>query len=123
MTDRTLQLRDAVTVVPALIKLLTRLLKDPRVPRRTKVVVGAILAYLVVPIDLIPDALPVVGQIDDLFLVVYAVHRLIEAAGDEVVLEHWDGSHDLLELVRTVLDFGAGLIPRPLRFLLARLSG
>jgi|FLYL01.1.fsa_nt_gi uncharacterized membrane protein YkvA (DUF1232 family) len=123
MTDRTVQLRDAVTVVPALIKLLTRLLKDPRVPRRTKVAVGAILAYLVVPIDLIPDALPVVGQIDDLFLVVYAVHRLIEAAGDEVVLEHWDGSHDLLELVRTVLDFGAGLIPRRLRFLLARLSG
>lgn len=116
-------LRDAAVLLPNLVKLIARLLRDPRVPRRTKLVVGAALAYLITPIDLIPDALPLIGQADDLLVAVYAVHRLLEAAGDEVVLEHWEGPRDLLELVRTILDLGTDFLPRRLRLVLSRLSG
>ena len=106
-----------------LIKLLGRLVKDPRVPRRSKVVIGAALAYLVSPVDLIPEFVPVVGFADDILLVSYAVNHLITVAGEDVVLEHWDGPRDMLELVRSVLEVASDLVPPQLKRLIGRLSG
>ncbi len=114
---------DAVYLLPNLIKLLSRLVRDPRVPRRSKVVIGAALAYLVSPVDLIPEFVPVVGFADDVLLVSYAVNHLIEVAGEDVVLEHWDGPRDMLELVRSVLEVASDLVPPQLKRLIGRLSG
>ena len=114
---------DAVYLLPNLIKLLGRLVRDPRVPRRSKVVIGAALAYLVSPVDLIPEFVPVVGFADDVLLVSYAVNHLIEVAGEDVVLEHWDGPRDMLELVRSVLEVASDLVPPQLKRLIGRLSG
>lgn len=114
---------DAVYLLPNLIKLLGRLVRDPRVPRRSKVVIGAALAYLVSPIDLIPEFVPVVGFADDVLLVSYAVNHLITVAGEDVVLEHWDGPRDMLELVRSVLEVASDLVPPQLKRLIGRLSG
>lgn len=126
-TDATIQLRklaiDAALMLPNLVKLLFELLKDPRVPRRTKLVVGAAAAYVVSPIDLLPEFIPVVGLADDFLLVAFAINHLVTVAGEEVVLEHWDGPRDLLELVRTVLDVAGDLVPAPLRRIISRLSG
>ena len=114
---------DAVYLLPNLIKLLARLVKDPRVPRRSKVVIGAALAYLVSPVDLIPEFIPVVGFADDVLLVSYAVNHLINVAGEDVVLEHWDGPRDMLELVRSVLEVTSDFVPPQLKRLIGRLSG
>ncbi len=114
---------DAVYLLPNLIKLLGRLVKDPRVPRRSKVVIGAALAYLVSPIDLIPEFIPVVGFADDVLLVSYAINHLITVAGEDVVLEHWDGPRDMLELVRSVLEVASDLVPPQLKRVIGRLSG
>ncbi len=125
--DAAIQLRklaiDAVLMLPNLVKLLYELLKDPRVPRRTKLVVGAAAAYVVSPIDLLPEFIPVVGLADDFLLVAFAINHLVTVAGEDVVLEHWDGPRDLLELVRTVLDVAGDLVPAPLRRIISRLSG
>ncbi|MDP8958143.1 MAG: YkvA family protein, partial [Actinomycetota bacterium] len=99
--------REAVLALPNLLKLIGRLMRDPRVPLRTRAFALAILAYLVSPIDLIPDALPVLGQADDLFLAAMALQHLLNGVGEEVVREHWDGSGDVLDLIRGVLDWGA----------------
>jgi uncharacterized membrane protein YkvA (DUF1232 family) len=115
--------KDAVLMLPNLIKLLGRLLKDPRVPRRSKIVVGAVMAYVVSPVDILPDFIPVAGILDDLFLVVFALNHLIERAGEEVVLEHWDGPQDILSMVRTVLTTITELVPVKIRKLLGRLAG
>jgi uncharacterized membrane protein YkvA (DUF1232 family) len=115
--------KDAVLMLPNLIKLLGRLLKDPRVPRRSKIVVGAVMAYVVSPIDLLPEFIPVAGVLDDLFLVVFALNHLIERAGEEVVLEHWDGPQDILSMVRSVLTTITELVPAKIRKLLGRLAG
>ncbi len=115
--------RDLAFLVPNLVKLLSRLLRDPRVPRRSKLMLGGLVAYLASPVDIIPDAIPVVGVADDILLAVYAVNHLVEKAGEEVVLEHWDGPHDLLEMVRTVLDTVGQLVPGPVRRWVERLSG
>lgn len=114
---------DAVYLLPNLIKLLGRLVKDPRVPRRSKVVIGAALAYLVSPVDLIPEFVPVIGFADDVLLVSYAINHLITVAGEDVVLEHWDGPRDMLELVRSVLEVASDLVPPQLKRLIGRLSG
>lgn len=114
---------DGLLLLPNLIKLLGRLLRDPRVPRRSKVVIGAALGYLLSPIDLIPEFIPVIGFADDLLLVSYAVNHLIQVAGEEVVLEHWDGPRDMLELVRSVLEVASDLVPPQLRRLIGKLSG
>ena len=114
---------DAVYLLPNLIKLLGRLMRDPRVPRRSKVVIGAALAYLVSPVDLIPEFVPVIGFADDVLLVSYAVNHLITVAGEDVVLEHWDGPRDMLELVRSVLEVASDLVPPQLKRLIGRLSG
>lgn len=113
---------DAINTVPNLIKLLGRLMKDPRVPRRTKIVLAAALGYIVSPVDVIPDFIPGIGMADDLLLLAFAVNHLVHVAGEEVVLEHWDGPRDLLELVRAVLDVASDMVPVRLRRLIARLS-
>lgn len=115
--------KDAVLMLPNLIKLLGRLLKDPRVPRRSKIVVGAVVVYVVSPIDLLPEFIPIAGVLDDLFLVVFALNHLIERAGEEVVLEHWDGPQDILSMVRSVLTTITELVPAKIRRLLGRLAG
>ncbi|HUO46580.1 MAG TPA: YkvA family protein [Acidimicrobiia bacterium] len=115
--------RDAVLMLPNLVKLLGRLLKDPRVPRRSKLVMGAALAYVVSPVDLIPEIIPVAGVIDDVFVVAFSLNHLIKRAGEEVVLEHWDGPQDLLSLIRSVLDTVSDLVPARIRRTMGRLAG
>lgn len=84
------------------ILLLKDLATDPRVPRQDKVVAGLAAVYLVSPIDLIPDKLPVLGQLDDLSLAAVALRRLLSAAGYEVIYELWRGSDEGLALVLTL---------------------
>jgi uncharacterized membrane protein YkvA (DUF1232 family) len=115
--------RDAVLLLPNLLKLLGRLMKDPRVPRRSKLVLGAAIAYVASPVDLIPEVIPVAGVIDDIFLVAFSLNHLIKRAGSEVVTEHWDGPQDLLSLISNVLDTVADLVPARIRRTLGRLAG
>jgi uncharacterized membrane protein YkvA (DUF1232 family) len=115
--------RDAVLMIPNLVKLLGRLLKDPRVPRRSKLLLGGALAYVLSPIDLLPDMIPVAGFLDDLFLIVFALNHLIERAGEEVVIEHWDGPQDLLGMIKSVLGTATDMVPVRIRNFLRRLAG
>jgi uncharacterized membrane protein YkvA (DUF1232 family) len=114
---------DAALMMPNIVKLVGRLLKDPRVPRRAKITLGLAAAYVVSPIDLIPEVVPVIGWADDVLIVMFAIDSLIERAGDEVVLEHWDGPGDLLALVRDVIALSRSVIPKRLTSIIDRLSG
>jgi uncharacterized membrane protein YkvA (DUF1232 family) len=115
--------RDSILLLPNLIKLLGRLLGDQRVPRRSKLVVGAAMAYLVSPVDLLPEVIPVVGVVDDVLVATLAINHLMAVAGEDVVLEHWDGPRDLLDLVRSVLDVANDLVPPKVRRLFRGLAG
>ena len=82
--------------IPDCLVLFRRLLGDPRVPRRHKLLLALLLPYLASPIDLIPDFIPVVGFLDDAVLVVLAL-RLV--ARRELVEEHWPGPESSLRVV------------------------
>jgi uncharacterized membrane protein YkvA (DUF1232 family) len=114
---------DAALMLPNLVKLVGRLLRDPRVPRRSKLVLGAAAAYVVSPIDLIPEFIPVIGWADDVLVMMFAVDSLIERAGSAIVEEHWDGPSDLLAMIREVVATSRSLVPRPLTRFIDRMSG
>ena len=105
----------AITAVPNLVKLGYRLLRDPRVPTKHKAFLGAALAYIVAPVDLIPDFIPFIGQADDLLILAFALNSIFDAAGEVIVQEHWDGTGDVLEIVAGVVAWGASLVPWPAR--------
>jgi uncharacterized membrane protein YkvA (DUF1232 family) len=94
--------REIVRFVPDCLVLLRRLLRDPRVPRRAKVALALLVPYLASPIDLIPDFLPVIGQLDDAALVAIALRYTVRRAGPEVVAERWPGSEQGLRAVMRV---------------------
>ncbi|HTE19021.1 MAG TPA: phosphatase PAP2 family protein, partial [Armatimonadota bacterium] len=96
------RLREAALFLPNLVKLATRLARDPRVPRSRKLGLGLLALYLSVPFDLIPDFIPVLGVADDLILVSITLAWVAKAVPAEVLREHWDGDTELpLLLERT----------------------
>ena len=114
---------DAITMMPNIVKLVARLLKDPRVPRRAKITLGFAAAYVASPIDLIPEVIPVLGWADDVLILMFAIDSLIDRAGDEIVEEHWDGPGDLLALVRDVVTLSRSIVPKRIGRIIDRLSG
>jgi uncharacterized membrane protein YkvA (DUF1232 family) len=116
------RLKEVALALPRMVKLIARLIRDPRVPGRSKAFAILAAGYLLSPIDLIPDFIPVIGETDDVLVVVLALHSLIRAAGRDVVLEHWDGSQDILEIVEQAVDVVAGLVPARLQWLARRLA-
>jgi len=85
--------------VPDCVVLVRRLAGDPRVPWRSRLALGALLAYLLSPIDLVPDFVPVAGQLDDALLLALVLRHLVRAAGPEVVRTHWPGPERSLDVV------------------------
>src|SRR2546421_12474452 len=85
--------------IPDCIVLVRRLLHDPRVPRRYKLLLGLLVGYLALPIDLVPDFIPVAGQLDDAILVALVLRRLLRSGGDELVRELWPGPEESLRLL------------------------
>lgn len=85
--------------IPDCLVLFRRLIGDGRVPRVRKLLLGAMLAYLAMPIDLVPDFIPIAGQIDDAIIVAAVLRSVVRAAGDRPVREHWPGPPTSLRLI------------------------
>jgi uncharacterized membrane protein YkvA (DUF1232 family) len=111
---------EVILLLPNLVKLFTRLMRDPRVPIRRKLFVASVAAYVLSPIDFVPDFIVGFGKIDDVILVSLAVDHLMRSVDSEIVLEHWDGSVDALDLVRSVFAWAADILPDSVRKLLPR---
>jgi uncharacterized membrane protein YkvA (DUF1232 family) len=77
----------------------TRLSRDPRVPRRRKLLLLALVGYLALPIDLVPDFIPVAGQLDDAIIVALVLRSLVRAGGEEMIRELWPGPDESLALI------------------------
>ena len=91
--------RALATFIPDCIVLCSRLLRDPRVPRRKKVFLVALAGYLALPFDLVPDFIPVAGQLDDVIIVALVLRSLLRGGGEQLVRTHWPGPDRTLALV------------------------
>ena len=94
--SRQWDLRMIARIVPYCAVLFKRLLADPRVPSRWKVASAFALVYLAVPFDLVPDFIPVAGQLDDAILIALVLRGLLRSAGPRLLREHWPGPTALL---------------------------
>jgi uncharacterized membrane protein YkvA (DUF1232 family) len=104
-------LREIALFLPNFLILLKRLVGDPRVPRKSKLILGATIVYLVSPIDVVPDFLPGVGQLDDVIVALLALHSILNRVDGEVVVEHWPGNENVIRMVRAGLSAVAQLVP------------
>lgn len=89
-------------LLPDFFMLLIRLSFDKRVSIPTKGYIVAAIAYVMLPIDFIPDFIPVIGYVDDLVLVVYALNHILNNVDPEILIENWSGTEDLLDLLKNI---------------------
>ena len=103
--------------LPAYLRLLAGLLTDRRVNGVDKLLVAGAIAYIAMPLDFIPDFIPFLGEVDDVFLLVIALQRLVANAGRPVLLAHWSGAmEDLADLnLKEALAAAAFFLPRNIR--------
>ena len=106
-----------VSVLPRFMRLLWGLITDPRVEMVDKLLVAGAIAYIAMPVDLIPDFIPFLGEVDDIYLLVLALRRLLKNAGRTILLSHWSGNpEDLRELnLRRVMVAASFFLPRRVR--------
>lgn len=93
------RLRDSVRLLPDLLRLVTRLARDPTLPRSVRVRLWLLLAYLASPIDLIPDFIPVLGYADDAIVVALVLRSVVRRSGPDAVRRHWPGTSEGLAAV------------------------
>ena len=98
-----LTLRDALRLVPDVVRLVRRLAADPAQPRGVRVRLWLLLAYLALPVDLVPDVVPVLGHVDDAVVVVLALRSVVRRAGWTALEEHWPGTPEGLRAVRRLV--------------------
>ena len=110
-TDTSERVKGALKAIPNLGKLLLRLARDPRVPRRNKLMFGSIAAYLILPWDFIPDWMPGIGQLDDIVLIALGLDALVNRVPQSVLEEHWDGDEEVLQMIRSVLSTVTTFVP------------
>src|SRR5690349_25020259 len=85
--------------IPDCLVLFQRLVRDPRIPRLRKLPLLVALVYLAIPIDLVPDFIPVAGQLDDAIVVALALRSIVRSGGPGLLREHWPGPQSSLGLV------------------------
>src|SRR5260221_62405 len=117
------RMKNLLLFLPNMVILCAKLMVDSRVPRTERALFAAAVIYAIIPFDFIPDMIPFVGQIDDLFLISMTVLRLIDRTDDLVVREHWRGGGDIVALAESVATVAPLLIPRRIsRVLLSRVK-
>lgn len=96
------KLSEYLFALPDLFILVCRLATDKRVPTKKKVIVGAIITYLIMPIDIIPDFIPVIGYVDDLVLLVLGLNMILNDIDKKILMDNWSGEGDLLDLLQKI---------------------
>lgn len=120
MSERTSSARDVLLFLPRLVALLGRLVVDPEVPALEKALLAGAVAYVVSPLDVIPDFIPVLGQIDDLYLVALVLLRFMNRAGAEKLRQHWNGPEDIVAILTRVTETAVAILPARVRRLVER---
>ncbi|WP_338069447.1 YkvA family protein [Specibacter cremeus] len=103
----TVEMKDALRLLPDLLRVVRRLAADRAVPRGVRIKLALLLVYLVSPLDLVPDFLPVIGYADDVIIVALVLRSLLRSAGPEPLRRHWPGTPAGLRIIERL----AGLAP------------
>ena len=103
----TVTMKDALRLLPDLLRLIRRLAADSSIPAGVRVRLVLLLVYLLSPIDLVPDFVPVIGYADDVVIVALVLRSVVAQAGDDAVKRHWPGTPEGLQLILKLAGLGA----------------
>jgi uncharacterized membrane protein YkvA (DUF1232 family) len=106
-------LRDLLRMLPDLLRLLKRLAADPALPRGVRIRLWLLLAYLITPIDLVPDFIPVIGYADDVVIVAITLRSIIRHSGPDAITRHWPGTSGGLAAILRLAGTTEGTPQRP----------
>jgi uncharacterized membrane protein YkvA (DUF1232 family) len=98
-----LTVRSALRLLPDLVRLVRRLAGDRSLPRGVRVRLWLLLAYLLSPIDLVPDVVPVLGYADDVVVVALALRSVARRAGEDALTRHWPGDRAALDVLMALV--------------------
>jgi len=115
MSELKSRMTNLLLVIPNLLLLCAKLMTDGRVPAKERLLVAGAIVYAFVPLDFIPDMLPFVGQVDDVYLIALTLLRLMTVTDSRVVREHWRGGGDVVELIGATALLAARLLPAKIR--------
>lgn len=94
-----------IMILPDLTALIGRILMDNRVATKTKIMVTATIGYVLVPGDLIDDKIPLIGSIDDLGMIFFAINRIVNDVPLNIILENWDGDDEIVLILKKALEY------------------
>lgn len=92
-------------------RLAVGLATDPRVPRRNKMIFAGVVAYVVMPVDLVPDWLPGIGKLDDLIMIGVALDSMLNHVPEAVINDYWQGDRKTLDVIRRTVATATEFIP------------
>ena len=117
------RMKNLLMFLPNMVILSGKLMIDSRVPRTERALFAGAVIYAIIPFDFIPDMIPFIGQVDDLFLVALTLLRLIDRTDDLVVRQHWRGGGDIVQLAESAATIAPLLMPkRVARVLLSKVK-
>jgi len=109
------RMKELLLFIPKLLWLLFGLLRDERVSRADKAILAGTILYVISPLDIIPDFIPFIGQVDDAYLIAISLMRLLNRTDAEVFREHWKGSIDLKDLVTSISTAAEYFLPSKIK--------
>lgn len=109
------KMRELLLFIPNLVGLLIGLLRDERVSQADKAILAGVIMYVIIPLDIIPDFIPFIGQVDDAYLLAISILRLLNRADRTVVMDHWKGQPDIKELVDSIVRIAEFFLPKPVK--------
>jgi uncharacterized membrane protein YkvA (DUF1232 family) len=115
MSELRSRMTNVLMFIPNMVLLCARLMVDPRVPAKERILVAGAVVYAIMPFDLIPDMLPFVGQIDDAYLISLTLLRLMSVTEPTVVREHWRGGGDVVQLIESTALLASKFLPKRIR--------
>jgi uncharacterized membrane protein YkvA (DUF1232 family) len=108
-------LRNLLLFLPRLAKMVAQLVVDSAVSNTDKLLLGAAILYVASPLDIVPDFIPMVGQVDDIYLVAMCLLRLMNHSGEGKLRQYWDGPEDIVSVLGKVTDYATRYLPAAVR--------
>jgi uncharacterized membrane protein YkvA (DUF1232 family) len=106
------KMKNLLMFLPNMFTMLGKLIKDSRVPLTEKALFAGAIVYVIMPLDFIPDVIPFVGQIDDVYLVALTFLRLINRTDESIIREHWSGGGDIVSLANSIANLAPKFLPK-----------
>ena len=99
-----------IFLIPDFFVLLFRLMRDTNIPKEKKLFIGAIIIYILLPIDFIPDFIPVIGFMDDLVLIAICLDSIFVKTDKKIIQKHWSGEGEVLGKIQSIIKLGNDFI-------------